>query len=255
MHSKQHKIAIIGDGNVSFHLVRWFKTAGVLITSIYKRNPEKDNVYRTDLNYSGENCDFIILAVKDDVIPSVLDAIQNTGDAILLHTSGTVNINVFTSKGFSKYGVLYPLQTLQREKEIPIENVPFLIEGGNEEALLAIKNLCIDVKMVNQSVSSTKRLKYHLAAVIASNFSNHLLLISNQILQEENESIHLLEPLLQETMRKAFDIGPHASQTGPARRNDGSTMKKHIDLLTSDRHKEIYRLISQSIVSIHQQEE
>ncbi len=59
----------------------------------------------------------------------------------------------------------------------------------------------------------------------------------------------VFEPLIKETIAKAFDLGPAKAQTGPAARNDTQTIKKHIELLSfSDDLKNLYRMVSDSII-------
>ena len=92
-------------------------------------------------------------------------------------------------------------------------------------------------------------MKIHLAAVIASNFTNHLLYESQQILEKEKIDFSWIRPLMEETIRKAFETGKPASvQTGPAKRKDQKVLDTHLQLLQSKPDmQEIYRLISSSI--------
>ncbi len=246
------RIGIIGNGNVSFHFNKWFKQAGHQITSIYSRHETKELTTKTNLDYQNETCDFIIIAVNDDVISEIVSAIKNVGNAIILHTSGTIPLSIFEGFNLQNYGVLYPLQTLQKNKDIALVNVPFLLESNHLETQSKLSMLCDTTNITYQFVDSTKRLTYHLAAVIASNFTNHLLSIADQVLKENDSNLDLLKPLIMETVQKAFELSPIASQTGPAKRQDHQTMQKHLDLLDSDRHSEIYELISQSIISEQQ---
>jgi hypothetical protein len=62
----------------------------------------------------------------------------------------------------------------------------------------------------------------------------------------------VLKPLILETVDKAIELGPENSQTGPAKRHDLNTIKKHLDLLSfSPDLKNIYDLISKSIMDYY----
>lgn len=98
-------------------------------------------------------------------------------------------------------------------------------------------------------VSSSERLLLHLAAVLACNFSNHLLALARQLTVSNGLEFGLLTPLIQETVRKALAVpDPATVQTGPARRNDQTTIQAHLALLM-DRPltAEIYKLLTHSI--------
>lgn len=91
-----------------------------------------------------------------------------------------------------------------------------------------------------------------MAAVFASNFSNHMLTLSKGILEQNNLTFDLLKPLISETINKSLAIGPEDAQTGPAKRGDLEILDRHMEFLTEDETlSEIYKLISQSIIDHH----
>jgi predicted short-subunit dehydrogenase-like oxidoreductase (DUF2520 family) len=98
-------------------------------------------------------------------------------------------------------------------------------------------------------ISTAERRVLHLAAVFASNFTNHMLTISNDILRDSNMEFEWLKPLIAETINKSLILGPEKAQTGPARRGDLETLDKHVAMLRdSEELAEIYRVVSQHIV-------
>jgi hypothetical protein len=70
--------------------------------------------------------------------------------------------------------------------------------------------------------------------------------IAHQYLDSKGLNFDHLKPLLLETAQKLQTENPLDAQTGPARRNDSTTIAAHLQELTGDQ-KEIYRLISKSI--------
>lgn len=250
------KIAIVGKGNVASHLVKWIELAGHEISSIYSRDSKdviRESLMRESLDYYNEHPDFIIIATNDDSIKQIVKNLQNIDKAIILHTSGTVSMEVFSDYHFKQYGVLYPLQTLQKGRAIDLKNVPFLIEGNDDSVLQKIRDFCVSCHINCKSVSSSDRLLYHLSAVISSNFTNHLIHIAEENLKNSNLNIDILRPLIEETIAKAFENGAYNSQTGPAKRRDFDTMSKHLELLNQKNYQDIYRLISESIHSEYHQ--
>jgi hypothetical protein len=71
----------------------------------------------------------------------------------------------------------------------------------------------------------------HIAAVFAGNYTNLMYSIADEILTGNNLPYSALHPLIAETAKKAIALKPNDVQTGPARRNDKSTIQKHLKLL------------------------
>lgn len=87
-------------------------------------------------------------------------------------------------------------------------------------------------------------------AVYVSNFVNVMLQIGNKLLEEKSFDISILEPLVKETVNKAFRMGAEKALTGPARRGDMETINKHLQLLDNNREeREIYQLLTNYILN------
>jgi predicted short-subunit dehydrogenase-like oxidoreductase (DUF2520 family) len=100
-----------------------------------------------------------------------------------------------------------------------------------------------------RKISSTERQALHVAAVFASNFSNHMLTLAKDVLQKNNLNFDLLRPLITETFNKSLANGPDRSQTGPAMRGDLEILDRHIEFLKDDKTMaEIYKIVSQDIL-------
>ena len=101
-----------------------------------------------------------------------------------MHTAGSVSIEILKNNS-SAYGVLYPLQTLSKvTQEIP--EIPFLVEGNNKETLDKIIEFAESFSQNVMTANDQERLHYHIAAVFASNFTNHLYAIAEGYCQKEN---------------------------------------------------------------------
>jgi hypothetical protein len=93
------------------------------------------------------------------------------------------------------------------------------------------------------------RVKLHLAAVMVNNFTNHLYALMETYCREEGLDFHLLLPLIKETASRLDDVSPSKTQTGPAVRNDTTTIEKHLDLLQKyPQLKRMYELFTESII-------
>ena len=136
---------------------------------------------------------------------------------MVVHTSGSVPIDTISAK---RKGVLYPLQSFTKEKEIDFSTVPLCIEASNKDDLVVLKKLANTISKSVFEVSSIQRAQIHLAAVFANNFSNHMYTIANELCEKEGLPFDLLKPLIMESTAKLQVLKPDKAQTGPAIRND-----------------------------------
>jgi len=255
------KIAILGTGNVAWHLQLAFENAGHNITEIYGRT--LDNATRlvrssyqaeaTDsLDFSDSEAEIFIMALADDSITEVAQELILPDEAVLAHTSGTLSIKSLAYAATEDIGVFYPLQTLTLGKNIDFEQVPVCIEGETAHAQNELAALANSVSKRVQLLESGQRRLIHLAAVFACNFTNHLLTLSKGILAQHELDFEVLHPLISETLNKSLEIGPEHAQTGPAIRGDMETLDKQMAALGNDEQvAEIYQLMSQHIIDYY----
>ena len=247
------KIALIGAGNVATCLGPRLKEAGHEITAVYSRTVESARAladrlgatYTTDLNAVPAS-DAAIVMLKDDALKELAPAIADSlKDSLLLHTAGSVSMDIWYTAGAMKYGVLYPMQTFSKASVIDWSQVPLFIEGSSDQTLDSIRELALTVSPDVTVLSSEGRRKLHLAAVFTCNFSNHMYAIAQKLLADEGVPFRVMLPLVRETARKVETISPQDAQTGPAIRGDRKVIDEHLELLKAyPEYAELYRLIS-----------
>jgi len=248
-------VVIIGAGNVGCHISRKLHDAGYTISQVAGRREANVSALAADLGALHcmdfekvlTNQDLYILALPDEAMEKILPRLPLSNE-LLVHTSGSVPRQMLDPYS-ENTGVIYPLQTFTRKRQIDLKEVPVLIEANridNENRLLELASkLSSDVRLTD----SVARLYIHIAAVFASNFSNHMYDIASNILKDHDMDFELMGPLIMETAAKAIHMGPGAVQTGPAKRKDLKTMQKHLELLKDIKAaQELYRLISDSII-------
>ena len=247
-------VAILGSGNMAFQLLTAFDKADVRLVGLISRDLtrgastlEKTKA-RCELvggrNLTDLDADVIILAVPDDSIEEVLRFYQFRPDHIVVHTSGAEPMSSVTH---ASSGVFYPLQTFTWGEPVDFKNVPILIEAMTDDVEIILRELATSLSANVQVMSSAARLKVHVAAVLVSNFTNHMYHRAEKWLAEQDLPFDILYPLIEETWGKAKRLGTAKAQTGPAMRNDQRTMTRHEKLIEDANLKELYRLISQDI--------
>lgn len=249
------KVVIVGSGNVATHLsLAMASLEGIEICQVYSPTEAHAEILAERLN-----CDFVtdpaqirkdadvyLFALKDQALETVIRAVP-ANNGLWLHTSGSMPMQVFA--GYTeRYGVLYPLQTFSKSREISFRGIPLFIECHREEDKNCLEDLARRLSGKVCELSSEKRRSLHLAAVFACNFTNHIYALAEEILAKEGLSRDYLFPLIDETAAKVHELPAQEAQTGPAIRYDENIINKHLCMLADDPDVQtLYRLLSQSI--------
>jgi predicted short-subunit dehydrogenase-like oxidoreductase (DUF2520 family) len=246
------RVAIIGSGNVAQHLIKAFaKTTEIELVQVFSRKRESINhlisneKIITDFNQLSP-VDLIIIAVTDDKILEVSRQIP-LKNQLVAHTSGTVSIQALCEN--HRKGVFYPLQTFSETKEVDFTTIPICLETANDDDYKILETVANAISKSVYKINSEQRKALHVAAVFVSNFVNHMYKIGNDICIENELPFNILKPLIQETANKILTLSPSDAQTGPAKRQDTQTINKHLDFLTDENQKEIYTLLTKSIIN------
>lgn len=252
------KIAIIGTGNVAWHLAPALEDAGHEVTEVFGRNSKSlegltKKLYtaepQLDLDFSESEAELFILTLSDQAISEIADEIILPDQSILVHTSGAVPLDVLAYSSASYTGIFYPLQSFTKERPIDFTEVPLLLESDDQETLQKLKKLARSLSPIQYLVKSKDRMALHVAAVFASNFSNHMLRLAEEIMARKGLDFDMLKPLIIETISKSLELGAKKAQTGPAIREDFNTLDTHYQFLNyNEQVAEIYRIVSQDII-------
>jgi predicted short-subunit dehydrogenase-like oxidoreductase (DUF2520 family) len=245
------RVSIIGSGNVAQHLIQAFsKTTDIELVQVFARKTATvSHLIQIDKIVSdfGElkPVDLTIIAVTDDAITGVSKQLSFKNQFVA-HTSGSVSIHAIDSK--NRQGVFYPLQTFSKSKEVDFKTIPICLEAQNQNDFQILETVAKSISNVLYKVDSEQRKALHIAAVFVSNFVNHLYQIGNDICIENELSFDILKPLIQETANKILTLSPNEAQTGPAKRKDTQIMNVHLNFLKDENQKEIYKLLTKSII-------
>ena len=230
------RIVLIGTGNVATVLGKKFLAAGHAVVQVFGRNMDATRVLAQQLNAGfttgsrqvDETADLYVLAVSDSAIAGVARSLKPVR-GMVVHTAGSVSKE--SLKSCSKnYGVLYPLQSLRKEME-ELPEIPFLVDGNTEDGRTLIFDFAQTLSKKVKLAGDDERLKLHVAAVVVSNFTNHLYTLAAQYCEKEKTDFNLLLPLITAIAERLYHIPPAASQTGPAVRGDDATINSHLALL------------------------
>jgi len=245
------RVSIIGSGNVAQHLIKVFSlNTDIELVQIFVRNKKTvlelisaDKIFSNYKDFIP--VDLVIIAVTDGAIELVYQELPFTSQ-LIVHTSGTFSLEVLKNK--NRIGVFYPLQTFSKSKEVDFKTIPICIEAQNENDYKTLECVAHAISNSVHRINAKQRLSLHVAAVYVCNFTNYMYTIGNDICNLNNLSFEILKPLIQETANKIMLLSPAMAQTGPAIRKDTGTLKTHLDFLTNNNQKEIYKLLTKSII-------
>lgn len=253
-----YNIAIIGSGNLAWHLAPELENAGHRVIEVYSQTPKnakalQNRLYHAEINpsldFSDSEAEIFIICVTDDAIEEVTQEIVLSEKAIIFHTSGSQSISKLGYTATENIGVLYPLQTFTKSKQVTFEDIPILIEAENAYTSKTLKKLAKSISSKVQTVCSRDRIAIHVSAVFACNFTNHFFEVAEKLLVKQGFDFDLLRPLIAETINKSLDLGPAKAQTGPAARGDMEILDKHMDFLEGNDYQEVYRMITDKILN------
>lgn len=249
------KIVLIGAGNLSTHLGKALHAAGHDMVQVFSRTMQSaetlasllDAEPLTDMAQVRDDADVYIFSVKDSALEQLISQLCGGEKKVFLHTAGSMPMSVFREKALH-YGVLYPMQTFSKQREVDFSIIPCFIEANDEFALKQIEGLAGQISHRVYQLSSEDRKYLHLSAVFACNFANHCYAASQELLQQHGIPFDVMLPLIDETAAKVHGMTPKEAQTGPAVRYDENVIGKQIRLLENQPYfQKIYDCMSKSI--------
>lgn len=257
-----HRIVMLGAGNVAWHLAPALQEAGHHIAQVWSRSYESAQdlgehlitEYTNRFDELDTSASLYIIAVRDFAIDKLTEELKLPG-RIVVHTSGSVPMQGL-EKVSEQHGIFYPLQTFTKHTPVKLREVPILIEASDPDTKEVLKEIAGAISDKVQYLSSEKRKVVHLAAVFANNFTNYMYTIADDILEREDLSLKLLQPLFKESVRKLEHQKPAEIQTGPAKRNDLKTIEEHVHLLQDHpTYREVYLVLTENLLERNEKEE
>jgi len=243
-------VSLIGSGKLSYNLSKaLMSNKNFKVVEVYSRSNKNIKLFDKEIKFTKKienlkEVDFYFLLSNDDSIEEVSQKIK-TKNGMILHSSGTMGIEILSNH--LNFGVFYPLQTFSFSEKIDFTKTPILIEGNSQKSLEKLKELCRILEVEFEEVDSKKRLHYHLAASFANNFTNHILSLTDELVNKFKLEKKFFIPIANETFKKFQSNKSKESQTGPAVRNDVKTLKKHEEILKKSNYLNLYKIITKSI--------
>ncbi len=181
---------------------------------------------RPDFTNASAEADIVVLAVPDDAIADVAQALS-PGTAAILHLSGATRLDALSPH--TRVGSVHPLVSLPNLRigaERLLANATFAVAGdpaaGRLVAALGGRAITVD---------DDRRATYHAAASVAA---NHLVALAAQVSRLATAAgvpDDAFWDLMSSTLDNVRALGPQAALTGPAARGDVQTVANHVEAI------------------------
>lgn len=194
----------------------------------------------------------ILIAVNDDAIRGVAAELAAAGlrGATVLHTSGAAGPEALEAlrMGDNSVGVLHPLQTVP-SAECGVETLrgATFAFAGDEGAAGWARDLIAELGGKPLAIDPRRWQHYHAAAVMACNYQVTLVDAALELMEiagiARAAALDALAPILRATIDNILGSGPEKALTGPIRRGDVGTIRRHLaalDEISSRETRQLY---------------
>ncbi len=257
------RFSLIGCGKVGVTMAYLLKRRHRLV-GIYDINPQALRQGQQILGVTQapayplflRTSDAVLIAVPDDHLRGAFRMIQRylPKPACVIHFSGVLPAQIFPKRHQQSRGAAHPFATFPRLIIPPARKNYSLFIQGDRRALVIMRRLFSSDHFTLIPVSRSRKGFVHLAGVMASNLLVGLAAAARQSGRQagwtERQVQTVLLPLMQETVANMQTLGLARALSGPVKRGDLRTVRRHLELLSgkNDGLREIYRPLSRLLI-------
>ena len=263
------KVGFIGAGKMGFTLGKHMTDHGITVGGYYSKTLKSameaaeftnSHCYQSLTELVNGN-DIIFITVPDGQIAVMADTLDrldaNLSGKIICHTSGALSSQVFSGMDSQVYGYsIHPIYAVNSKTESYINfNQAYITIEGNDARINVMTDMFKGMGHQVKIISAKDKVKYHGAAVFASNLVIGLYHKSMKLMMDcgfsEAEAEDALKPLFENNANNLIKKGCADALTGPVERCDTETVRKHLEALSQNPDElDIYRLLSRELVEI-----
>ncbi|MCB1454676.1 MAG: DUF2520 domain-containing protein [Rhizobiaceae bacterium] len=264
-------INFIGAGNLGktiAHLIRRHETA--TIQGICNSTLESS---QKAIQFIGEGaafskitdlppCDITFITTADDNIQQCCEILSTSNllkpGSIVLHCSGSLSSEIlssskvkgcFTASAHPMRSFANPAVSINQYKGT------YCAIEGDTDAISTVRTLFTKIGSTTFEIERTKKSIYHTAGVFASNYLVAIAERSQNCLEqagvEKELAIRITLNLMQGTLKNLeFTLSPEDSLTGPIKRGDKETVKKHLRAISDKRLSTLYRSLGLATLNV-----
>ena len=259
-------ITLIGAGNLAQALGPALKAAGYRIEVVAGRNrAESQRRARLLARRLGAKwcsveqvkptSDVLWLLHTDDALATTAQTLARAGDwrgKVALHSSGALSSDVLQplKKAGAHTASLHPMMTFVAGTSLEMSKVLFAVEG-DREAIAAAKQIVRRLHAEIFPIRKSAKVLYHALGSFSSPMIVATLVTAERVGRAAGLSLpqtrKMMAAILQQTLKNYMERGPAAAFSGPIKRGDLETVRRHLRALKRvPEAGEIYRALVRS---------
>ena len=227
------RVRVIGVGRAGGSFERALATAGWdVLPGIGRDEPVAEAACDADL---------VLITTPDAAVADVADRIHPVDTAVVAHASGALGPGPVAHH--PRHAVIHPLVALPDPERGATRLVGAwygLAVGGDPIG----ERVVADLQGWTVRVQPDDWVRYHASAVIAANHLVELLGHAQRVAADVGLPLAALMDLAAGSLADVADLGPARALTGPVRRGDLDTVRRHLEALP-DEEREAYRIMSE----------
>ena len=264
--ARARTIALIGSGNLAQALGPALRSAGYRITTVAGRNnaasmkrasalARKLGATATRLEEAELEADIIWLCHTDDALADTARKLARKPgwkNKIVLHSSGALTSDVLepVRRAGAHTGSLHPMMTFVPGTTPTMKNVPFAVEG-DREAVRVAREVAARLGAKVFTIRKSNKVLYHALGSFSSPMIVATLVTAERVGRgaglSREQSRAIMGPILEQTLANYRKAGPAAAFSGPIKRGDLETVRRHLQHLSRvPEAREVYRALVRS---------
>lgn len=178
-----------------------------------------------------------------------LPADPPAGSAVA-HTSGALTLDALGAargRGW-QVGAFHPLRPFPGwQPQSAFRGITIAVDASSPELLSRLEGLARDLGATPHRVDDADRAVYHAAAVMGSNYlvalTAEAVALLEQIGWSRADSLAAISALMRASFDGVESEGLPGALTGPIRRGDAATVRRHLEALDGTSHARVYRIL------------
>ena len=240
-------VGIVGAGAVGLALGVALHRAGWPVGAVASRDAARRDRFRElvptvrafpEAEALLDDAELVILAVPDDVVPSLAASLRLYAGQALIHTSGLLGAEVLlpAMAAGTQTGAFHPLVAFaDLDRALAALRGATIAIEGDDELGAHLADMAEAIGGVPVRLAPGSKAAYHAAAVLSAGGVVALLDTIREVAAvvglDEAGALEIYLPLLEQTIANARSLGIAAALTGPATRGDAGTVTAHLAAL------------------------
>jgi predicted short-subunit dehydrogenase-like oxidoreductase (DUF2520 family) len=263
---RSETISLIGSGNLAQALGPALKAAGYRIEAVAARAnahsrrraaalAKKLGARMVALNEAGPESDIVWLLHTDDALADTAHLLAEKPGwkrRIVLHSSGALSSDVLEplKRAGAYTASLHPMMTFVPGTRPDFRIVPFAVEG-DRRAVSAARRIVRDLGTEAFEIKAANKVLYHALGSFSSPLVVAALVTAERVGQAAGltppQTRKVMAPILQQTLSNYLERGAAAAFSGPIKRGDLETVRRHLqELKRVPDAVEVYRALVKS---------